>query len=51
MIELIKHALGLCGEHHPNIFTTIFGTSAFGGYLYYGFLKLKQYGKRYSCSK
>ena len=26
MIEFIKHALGLCGEHwHPNIFTIILG--------------------------
>jgi len=51
MIELLKHAFGFCGEQHPNIFTMIFGTSAVGGYIYYGFLKLKQYGKRNSSSK
>ena len=26
MIEFIKHALGICGEHwHPNIFTVLLG--------------------------
>jgi hypothetical protein len=29
MIEFVKHALGLCGEHwHPNLFTII--VSGFG---------------------
>ena len=28
MIEVIKHAFGLCGEHwHPNIFTIIISSS------------------------
>ena len=44
MIELVKHALGICGEHwHPNIFTILVGglglTPAFN-YIYY---KLKSY--------
>lgn len=47
MMEIIKHALGLCGEPHPNLFAALIGTSEIGGYLYYGFLKIKQkYGKR-----
>lgn len=26
MVEFIKHALGICGEHwHPNIFTFLLG--------------------------
>jgi len=26
MLEIIKHSLGLCGEHfHPNIFTILMG--------------------------
>jgi len=46
MIEVIKHSLGLCGEHfHPNIFTLLLGglgaTPAFN-YIYY---KVKSYGK------
>ena len=29
MLEILKHALGLCGEHwHPNIFTFLAGTVA-----------------------
>lgn len=47
MMDFIKHLFGVCGEHHPNIFTLIFGSSAAGGYIYYGILKFKQrYGKR-----
>lgn len=41
MIEFIKHALGICGEGHPNLFTVLFGSSAIGGYIYYGLIKLK----------
>ena len=46
MIEVIKHSLGLCGEHfHPNIFTLLLGglgvTPTFN-YIYY---KVKSYGK------
>ena len=46
MIEVIKHSLGLCGEHfHPNIFTLLLGglgaTPAFN-YIYY---KVKSYVK------
>ncbi len=25
-MEIIKHALGLCGEPHPNLITIILGT-------------------------
>jgi len=52
MIEIIKHALGLCGEGHPNIFTAIFGSTALGGYIYYILLKFKliKHGKRNNCS-
>jgi|TARA_R110001583_G_scaffold121902_1_gene273064 hypothetical protein len=47
MIELVKHALGICGEHwHPNIFTVILGglgvTPAFN-YIYF---KLKSYNDK-----
>ena len=29
MLEILKHSLGLCGEHwHPNIFTLMAGTVA-----------------------
>lgn len=53
MIDFIKHAFGLCGEGHANIFTLIFGSSAIGTYIYYilfklGFLK---YEKRNCCKK
>lgn len=39
-MELIKHLFGLCGEQHTNIFTLIFGSSAFGTYIYYALFKL-----------
>lgn len=51
MIEIIKHALGLCGESHPNIFAAILGTSEIGGYIHYSFLKIKLYAQRRYCSK
>ena len=40
MIEFIKHALGLCGEAHPNIFTMLLSTPAIG-YIFYKFKKQK----------
>ena len=44
MVEFIKHALGLCGEHwHPNIFTVILGGLGLSpalNYIYYKFKKL-----------
>jgi len=40
MIEFIRHALGLCGEHyHPTIWSAIFGTS--GLVFSIGFIKFK----------
>ncbi len=46
MIEILKHALGLCGEHwHPNIFTLLLsglGLSPAFNYIYY---KVKRYDK------
>jgi len=46
MIEVLKHSLGLCGEHwHPNIFTFLlsgFGLIPAFNYIYY---KVKSYDK------
>ena len=36
MIEFIKHALGLCGESHPNLWTIILSTPTIG-LLFYKF--------------
>ena len=30
MIEFLKHALGLCGESHPNLITMLLGVPTFG---------------------
>lgn len=31
MVEVIKHTLGICGEHwHPNLWTLIIGGFGFG---------------------
>lgn len=41
MIELIKHTLGVCGEHsHPNIFTILFI-----GLVFTSIYKLRNYDK------
>ena len=42
MIEFIKHALGLCGESHPNLLTILLGTPTIG-YIVYKFKKWKRY--------
>ena len=34
MIEFIKHALGLCGESHPNLWTILLGTPAVSYIIY-----------------
>ena len=34
MMEFIKHALGLCGESHPNLWTIILGTPTLGLIIY-----------------
>jgi len=36
MAELIKHALGICGDHfHPNVWTLLLGGFGFSTILYY----------------
>lgn len=49
MIEVLKHSLGICGEHwHPNIFTFIlsgFGIAPACNYIY---IKIKSYDKNKS---
>ena len=36
MIEFIKHALGICGEHwHPNIWTAMAGSPIIASTVYY----------------
>ena len=46
MIEFLKHALGLCGEHwHPNLFTFILGGLGLTPSLNYIYYKLKSYDK------
>ena len=40
MLEFLKHALGLCGESHPNLITILLGTPAIG-YLAYRLRELK----------
>tara|TARA_R100000005_G_C4986971_1_gene195065 strand:+ start:881 stop:1015 length:135 start_codon:yes stop_codon:yes gene_type:complete len=42
MIEFLRHALGLCGEPHPNLWTFLMGTPALGYVIY----KIKNYGKK-----
>ena len=34
MMEFIKHALGLCGESHPNLLTILLGTPIIGLVIY-----------------
>ena len=33
-MEFVKHALGLCGEAHPNIFTMLLSTPLIGLIIY-----------------
>ncbi len=40
MLEFLKHALGLCGESHPNLITILLGTPAIG-YLAYRIREFK----------
>jgi len=36
MVEVIKHALGFCGEHwHPNIWTALAGSPIIASTVYY----------------
>lgn len=44
MVEFLKHALGLCGEHwHPNIFTILISGLGLSTPFYYIISKLKSY--------
>jgi hypothetical protein len=49
MVEIIKHSLGLCGEHyHPNIFTILTGSLGIIpgiNYLYFRYIKKIKYKK------
>ena len=42
MIEFLRHALGLCGEPHPNLWTILAGTPV----LSYAIIRVKQLLKR-----
>ena len=41
-MEFLRHALGFCGESHPNLWTLLMGTPALGYVIY----KIKSYGKK-----
>jgi hypothetical protein len=44
MIEFLKHALGICGDHfHPNIFTFLLGGLGLTPALNYIYYKFKSY--------
>jgi hypothetical protein len=44
MIEFLKHALGICGEHwHQNIFTILISGFGLSTPFYYIMIKLKSY--------
>jgi hypothetical protein len=46
MIEVLKHSLGLCGEHfHPNIFTFLLSGLGISPALNYIYFKVKSYDK------
>tara|TARA_B110000879_G_scaffold95544_1_gene130485 strand:+ start:131 stop:280 length:150 start_codon:yes stop_codon:yes gene_type:complete len=46
MIEVLKHSLGLCGEHwHPNIFTFLLSGLGLSPALSYIYHKVKSYDK------
>ena len=45
MLEILKHSLGLCGEHHPNIFTLLIGGLGSLPILSYIKYKIKSYDK------
>jgi hypothetical protein len=46
MIEVLKHSLGLCGEHfHPNLFTVLLGGLGLSPAFNYIYYKLKSYGQ------
>lgn len=41
MLEVIKHSLGLCGEHHPSLLYASPFIIAISGYISYIKLKIK----------
>ena len=46
MIEFLRHALGLCGEHwHPNIWTILLGGLGLQQSFLYIKYKIKEYAK------
>jgi len=46
MIEVLKHSLGLCGEHwHPNLFTFLLSGLGLPPALNYIYYKFKSYDK------
>ena len=46
MIEFLRHALGLCGEHwHPNIWTLLLGGLGLQQSFLYIKYKIKEYAK------
>jgi len=46
MIEVLKHSLGLCGEHwHPNLFTLLLSGLGLSPALNYIYYKFKSYDK------
>ena len=47
MIEFLKHALGICGEHwHPNIFTSLLSGLGLSSTLHYIYYKVKSYNDK-----
>jgi hypothetical protein len=51
MLEFIRHALGICGEHyHPNLFTLILGGLGSSPIFSYIYFKLKSYNESKSRS-
>jgi len=49
MVEIIKHSLGVCGEHwHPNLFTFLMSGLGLSPAFYYIKYKVKEYGHKRS---
>jgi hypothetical protein len=49
MVEIIKHSLGVCGEHwHPNLFTLLMSGLGLSPAFYYIKYKVKEYGHKRS---
>jgi hypothetical protein len=48
MLEIIRHSLGMCGEHHPDIFTLLMGGFGSLPILSYIKYKIKIYDKNQS---